>query len=126
MMTRGRKIVLAVIAANMLFAAAEFIFSLFMTGPGTVVPLAGRLVLSIVFFCFLYRGFSWARWAAVILFVLSGLAGIAGSLIMLLMLVDPAFCITGIVMSLVQLASAALLIFSPSVKVYFGGGRSAQ
>ena len=119
MKNRGRRIVLAIIIVNLFMSVLSIIYLNVSSVAGGLLHQVIHLVLSIVFFYFLYRGVSWVRLAAIILFILSGVSGIIGGIIMFFYLADTAFIVISLAMYVMHIVSGAVLLFSPSIKAYF-------
>jgi hypothetical protein len=119
-MNRGRSIVIAIIAANLLAGIVSIVY--LSRGVNAHQMLAHQLlrfVLAAVVFYYLLKGVPWARIVAVVLFTISSVTGVIGGFILLFMLVSESFVYFNLGISGLHLVSAAVLMFSPSVKEYF-------
>lgn len=111
---RGRRLVLAVIFAAIAISAVTIVTFNIGVGPERLPQQIVRFLLTFGLSVFLYRGANWARllWA-----FLSGLSG----LLFLVMFLGN-LNLLALIFGFVYTASAIILLFSPSVKRYFGKG----
>jgi hypothetical protein len=118
-MDPGRRLVLLVVGIVMAVAIFANVAAYSEYGTERIVPQVGRLALTIILGVLLVFGLGWARWIAVVVFVFFGVTTSGGGLHFLRHGEHLVRGTTILASGLLYLASAAILVFSPSVRAWF-------
>ena len=116
MRTMGQRIVIAVILAIVGLSLLTIVSFTSFRGTERLPQQIVRFLLTIALCYFLYRGANWARWVTVVLCGLGGPAAVLSG-VALLPLGFPGVLL--IAMGLTYIVCAGILLFAPSVRVYF-------
>jgi hypothetical protein len=112
----GRSLVLAVIVATVTLSVLSIVAFNMVRGSERLPQQIARLVLTLGLCVFHYRGANWARWAAGILFAMGGVASLLGVVALSTSMAGLLLLVMGSVYG----ACAAVLLFVPTVRAYFG------
>ena len=118
---RGRKIVVAVIAAGLSTSALVIFASILASGTDGIAWESVRFALAVLLSLFLYRGASWARWITI---VLTGAAGIGWIIVALAQPLGPRPGVFLLGVAAVYLVCAAALLLNGAVRLHFARGRT--
>lgn len=114
---KGRRLVVLLIVVYLAMELFAFLTTPLSQGMMQWVAQLIRGFLTLVLCAFLYSGHNWARWVVGILSTLGGLYGLSTGA-SLSSHGQPDILL--IVLGLIELASAAILFFVPSVRAFFG------